>query len=290
MKTWVNYHSHTHFCDGTTRPEDYIQAAIELGHPAYGFSSHAPVPFTTDWNIPGHKFQNYLDEIDRLKALYSGQIEIYKGLEIDYIPGLAGRSKYLQENATLDYFIGSVHFVDVLPDGKFWNIDTSADLFARGLKEIFADDIREAASRFWEITREMVTTDKPDVIGHLDKIKMFNKENRYFSEKEDWYVEQVENTLGVIKEQGCIVEINTRGLYRYGQTDLYPGAWIIRRIAEMGIPVMINSDAHKPEEIELGMDYTAAILLSHKIDSVSLLYHGGWKSYPLSPGGIEFPD
>ena len=286
MSSWINYHSHTKYCDGSSAPEEYVKEAIRLKHPAYGFSSHAPVPFETDWNIPEDQLAHYMNDIQHLKDKYTNRIRIFQGLEIDYIPGVSGRSKHILTDINLDYFIGSIHFVDQLADGDFWNIDTSAELFARGLKEIFGNDIRRAAKRFWEVTREMIRVDKPDIIGHLDKIKMFNTADLYFSEKESWYRDEVEATLHLIKQSGSIVEINTRGYYRYGQPDLYPGEWIIRRLAEEEIPVMINSDAHKPHEIESGMAYAADILLSAGIEKVNCLLDQNWEPKSISRDGI----
>lgn len=287
MDRWANFHSHTHYCDGTAAPEEYVREAVRMGLPAYGFTSHAPVLFPTDWNIADDKLNDYLSDIQSLKKKYDRQIQIYLGLEIDFIPGIAGRRKNILENVDLDYFIGSIHFVESLPSGEYWNIDTSPELFQQGLLEIFKNDFRKAATRFWEITRQMIEEDKPDIVGHLDKIKMFNKENCYFSESESWYTDQVELTLDLIKNRGCIVEINTRGFYRYGQTDLYPGEWVIRRLSEKGIPIMINSDAHKPSEITEGMGYAAKILKGLGHNKLVLLYYKQWREYSFSEKGID---
>jgi len=289
LNSWVNYHSHTNFCDGSEAPEIYLEEAVRLGFTAYGFSAHAPVPFQTNWCLPDNRFQDYLNEINRLKELYKSKIKVYLGLEIDYIPGIAGRRRHLNSQAALDYFIGSVHFVERFTDGGYWNIDTSPELFQRGLKEIFGSDFRSAATRFWELTRQMVETDQPDIIGHLDKIKMFNAGNQYFRESESWYREQVELTLKSIKKAGSIVEVNTRGYYRYNQPDLYPGERIISRLAEEDIPVIISSDAHKPEEIVKGMAHAALKLKNLGIKKLCLLNHSGWNQYSFSENGIDVP-
>ena len=288
MTSWINIHSHTNYCDGASAPADYIREAINLRHPAYGFSSHAPLPFPTDWNVADKELPNYIKDVLALKQRHQKEIEVYLGLEVDYIPGIAGRHRHVLTGIELDYFIGSVHFVDRFDNGEHWNIDTSAELFAKGLNEIFHRDGKRAATRFWEISREMIEADKPHVIGHLDKIKMFNTGNKYFNEQDAWYRDQVELTLDLIKKLNCIVEINTRGFYRYGQEDLYPGAWIIQKIARLNIPVMINSDAHHPSEISEGMAYTAAKLKGLGIGKLTALYQGKWNSFDYSEEGIAF--
>ena len=86
-----NYHSHCTFCDGRSIPEDFVRFAITHGFRAYGFSSHSPLPFETFWNMSKDDMPEYLQEINRLKQKYSDQLEIYAGLEIDYLnkePGI----------------------------------------------------------------------------------------------------------------------------------------------------------------------------------------------------------
>jgi histidinol-phosphatase (PHP family) len=288
MHAWANYHSHNNYCDGSEEPVKYAEEAVRLGLAAYGFSSHAPVGFETNWCLSDFELERYLKVIKNIKEQYNSRIQIYLGLEVDFIPGFAGRSKHLVKNTQLDYFIGSVHFVDQFADGTCWNIDTSYELFLKGLDEIFKDDFRKAATRFFEITRQMLEEDKPDIIGHLDKIKIYNKIGNFFNENEKWYQDQVELTIDTIKRMGGIVEINTRGYYKYQQPDLYPGFWIIEKLAKKGIPLMINSDAHTPAEIIGGLAYAALKLKSLAINEVYALFNNKWKSYRFDKDGIWF--
>ncbi len=108
-----NYHSHCTFCDGRSIPEDFVRFAITHGFRAYGFSSHSPLPFETFWNMSKDDMPEYLQEIKRLKQKYSDQLEIYAGLEIDYLDETYNASiPYFQE-LPLDYRIGSIHFLPV---------------------------------------------------------------------------------------------------------------------------------------------------------------------------------
>jgi histidinol-phosphatase (PHP family) len=192
---WANYHSHTHYCDGSSPAEEYIKAAIANNMVAYGYSSHSPVPFPSDWNIPPKRITDYLSDVNQVKKTYSSQIEIYSGLEVDYIPGLAGRHSSLLHNVPLDFFIGSIHYVGQFADGSPWNIDTSRELFLKGLQEIYGNAFRKASAAYYENTCTMLREDKPDVLGHMDKIKMFNTNNALFREDETWYVRQVTDVL-----------------------------------------------------------------------------------------------
>jgi len=288
MGCWVNYHSHTKYCDGTDTPEQYIEEAIRKGLPAYGFSSHGPVNFETEWCIPDPMLQKYISQINSIKERYGDQIEVYLGMEVDFIPGVAGRTRHLLHDLTLDYFIGSVHFVDSFDEGIHWNIDTSFGLFMKGLDKIFNHDFRKAAIRYYEIVRQMIWEDRPHILGHMDKIKMFNGHGDLFDESEKWYTDQVDLTIQVIKECNTIVEINTRGYYRYGQNDLYPGSSIIKKLVKADIPLMINSDAHKPEEITLGMDFAAGELRKAGAREIYALQHGKFRSFTFDKSGINW--
>ena len=59
---------------------------------------------------------------------------------------------------------------------------------------------------------------------------------------------------------GCIVEVNTRGLYSGKCLDLYPSQWILERMHALDIPITLNSDSHRGEEITAGYAFAARML------------------------------
>lgn len=66
-------------------------AAFEAGYSVLGFSSHAPLPFETIWNMDWSDLPAYAGVIRELKQRYAPRgMNILLGLEIDYIPGLCG--------------------------------------------------------------------------------------------------------------------------------------------------------------------------------------------------------
>jgi len=285
---WVNYHSHSLFCDGKAAPEDFITVAIEKGFPAYGYSSHAPVPFSSRWNIDPGKLPAYLEEITRIKNDYADKIQVYTGLEVDFIDGLWGsRASGLKEMA-FDYLIGSVHYIGQFPDNTYFCFDGQPEAFFQGMELLYKNDFRKALTVYYDSVRGMVETDVPDIIGHMDKIKMHNTVRTYFSEEDKWYVSQVEETLDQVARFGCIVEVNTRGLYKHNPPMLYPSIWILERIYEKGIPVMINSDSHHPDEIDLGFSYAASVLQDIGFKTLRVLLDGKWQEMPFTENGFSF--
>jgi histidinol-phosphatase (PHP family) len=268
-----NSHTHTDYCDGKGSMADFVQQSSRLKLQSLGFSSHAPLPFACDWSMKSENLNKYLNEIETAQKQLPG-IELYKGLEIDYIPGITGASRFRQQ---LDYAIGSIHFVDQLPDGKPWEIDGTHLLFLEGLQQIFKNDIRAAVERYFELTREMIENDCPDVIGHLDKIKIQNKNNQLWDESQNWYRSEIRETLDLIAAAGTIVEINTRGLYQGKTTETYPGLWALQYVLEKKIPVTLNSDAHHPDQLVKGFQDTVSQLIRLGFQEVMVLSEGKWK-------------
>ena len=287
--SWVNYHSHCHYCDGAKEPEAYVIAAIEQGVAAYGFSSHAPVPFINKWAMdPIHRF-DYVKEVERLKIKYQDQIQVYLSLEVDYLPGVMGPEHKSIREMNLDYTIGSIHFIDEFSDGTPWEIDGVHKVFTDGLEKIFDNNIRMAIERYYELTRWMVMLEPPDIVGHLDKIKMQNVEDKFFSEEERWYREAVFKTLKSIANSNRIVEINTRGVYKGATQSAYPSPWILDYMRELKIPVTLNSDAHHPREITAGFKEASQLLTDVGYKKLTVFYNNQWIEVDFDATGLDLP-
>lgn len=264
QKAWANYHGHSFFCDGHGSPEEYVKEAIKLDMHAIGISSHAPVPFFTEWNMDGARLPEYLDLVTSLKIKYINEIKILKSMEVDYIPNMAGPSHERVTSAGLDYVVGSVHFVDPFPDGTPFSIDDSTDLFNRGVNVIFDGDVREIIERYFELQREMLEYEAPDILGHMDKIRMHNRNRYFFDESAPWYRQQVYDTLKLAAEKNAVVEINTKFFSRVGLT--FPSSEHFKWMKKNNIPVTLSSDAHRPENLLSGFNDVVGLLKSNGID------------------------
>lgn len=256
----VNLHTHSNFCDGTSDLEDYILRAIELKLSGIGFSSHAPIRFETEWHMKIDNFNNYIYEIEKLISKYSTQIQIYKGLEIDYIRDY--RPLFDSNIPELDFTIGSVHYLGKLKTGDLFCIDNSQIEFKKGLENIYNNEIKKLISDYYSSIIEMVQEYKVDVIGHFDLIKKLNQDNRYFDEAENWYREIVFDTIDKLKDTDCIFEINTRGKYKCYTKEFYPSNWIIEHLINENMPITINSDAHQPDELIRNFDDVFEFIIS----------------------------
>ena len=271
-----NFHTHTRFCDGAAEPEEYAAEALAQRLKILGYSAHASVPFPCNWTIPPDKFQEYLSIVRYLKDKYSGALEIYNGLEIDFIPDLWPQMEESIKPALLDYFIGSIHFIDYFEDGIRWSIDGSNEEFQKGWNEIFHGDSHEVVRKYFSYTRAMIKEMKPPVVGHLDKIKMQYNAHCFIPETDSVYRKELMQTLEDIASAGNVVEINTRGVYRRNEPSFYPGLWVLCEMAKMNIPVMINSDAHHPRELILLFDRALEQLRQAGYKNITYFSKGEW--------------
>jgi histidinol-phosphatase (PHP family) len=276
-----NYHTHTRHCDGSGEPREFAEAALRKGMPRLGFSGHNVVPFPTDWTMPRENLASYLRETRALKEIYRGRLEVYVGMEVDYIPGLASPSHPDTRALGLDFVIGSVHFVGPRDGQHEWTIDGSREELEAALREGFGGNVRALVERYYLLLSGMARNGRPDIIGHFDIVKKNNRDGRFFSEEAPWYREAVEGALAAVAECHSVLEINTGGVVRDTSGALYPSRWILERARAMGIPVMVNADAHAPQNIDGHFTESFALLRSIGFHAQRQLTADGWKDVPL---------
>jgi histidinol-phosphatase (PHP family) len=272
----TNHHTHSLYSDGTSQPEEYIAAAIEKGFNLLGFTEHSPLPFENTFSFKNENKEEYTELMSNLKQKYSGQIAVYSGMEMDYIPGMSENFSKVKAEYKLDYLIGSVHLVRPENNDELWFTDgPDYRTYDQGLNDLFGGDIRKAVTTYYNQINEMIENQHFDIIGHFDKIKMHNRD-RFFREDEAWCTDLVNETLALIQDRDIIVEVNTRGIYKQRSETTYPGLEILKQIKAMRIPVMVNSDAHNTHEIDGEFEYGFSLLKQAGIDEVVYFKGKGW--------------
>ena len=68
----LNYHTHSHYCDGKGELAEYVETAIAKGFTHLGFSGHAPVPFENTFAIKHDDYKAYCDEVRRTATRCGG--------------------------------------------------------------------------------------------------------------------------------------------------------------------------------------------------------------------------
>jgi histidinol-phosphatase (PHP family) len=280
---WLNFHTHSTYCDGKSTLEEIVEIAQSLQVGWLGFSSHAPLPFDCPWCMKPENLTEYVNKILTFKKSQT-KIEIYSGLEVDYIPHVIGPADF---SKALDYTIGSVHFVEHFNDGRGWEIDGPHSFFLEGLEKIFSNNIRDVIIRYFELTREMVERSRPTIVGHLDKIKIQNIDHKFFQEDEPWYRNEIKKTLDTIGRAGCIVEVNTRGIYQKKSATTYPSTWVLELIHQRNIPVTISSDAHHRNDLVNHFHETAKELKLIGFHKIHILRNGQWRPSKFNEYGAD---
>ena len=301
-----NLHTHSIYSDGKSQPREIVEEAVRQGLTTLGFSEHSPLPFDNNFSVKEADMPRYVAEIAQLKAEYKAEIDIYCGLEADYLTGVSEPFAVTKEKYRLDYLIGGVHLVvdpalrqaqgparakvvepvetptqTINPD-EIWFIDGPKwEVYDEGLQKFFDGDIRRAVRRFFEQSNEMIENEPFDIIAHFDKIKMHNR-GRYFHEDESWYRKLALETLDLIRQKGLVMEINTRGIYKKRYNGFYPSPWLMEEACKMHIPAIISADAHHFSEITLEFEAAEEALKKAGYRSVVNFKDGRWVEVALS--------
>lgn len=197
--------------------------------------------------MPAESVGPYMAEFRRLRDLYAGTMELYAGMEVDYLGDEWGPSHPYFDSLGLDYRIGSVHF---LPSAEgYIDIDGRFERFKRNMEEHFAGDIRHVVTLFYRRSIDMVEAGGLDIVGHFDKIGHNASHYRPGIEEEPWYMRLADELADCIIAHRTPVELNTKA-YADHSHRTFPSARLLRRMVEAGVPVVVNSDAHRPMLID----------------------------------------
>jgi histidinol-phosphatase (PHP family) len=206
----------------------YCEVAQERGIGQMGITEH----------------DRYLDDIDLAafqEAREQTSVELRLGIEIDFVPGEEERMDHDATELPYDYVIGSVHRVD----GE--EVDRATDQAIYERWETY--DLYEA---YYANVRAAALSGRFEVLGHPDLIKIF----RRFPEKD--ITGMLEETADAVAESGIVVDVNTAGL-RKPIGEIYPSRKLLEMFHRRGVPIILSSDAHAPDEV--GMGYEKSIPL-----------------------------
>ena len=236
----VSYHVHSNNSDGTNTILELVEAAIDLGLDETGVSDHFvyPVPGRpVEWSMALDRLDSYFNQLEQAREIAGGRIRLRFGLECDYEPQTAGALASVLKEYTLDYVIGSMHFLDGFP------VDAHAEDW-EGLTQPERNDVMR---RYWLRMAELAGSGLFDFVGHIDICKKFGYKPTVDLSRE------IDAALDAIAESGMAVEVNTSGLYM-PVGEAYPSRAILRQCRKKGIPVLVTSDAHSAASLTRGFE------------------------------------
>jgi histidinol-phosphatase (PHP family) len=242
----ADYHIHTELCHHASGAmEEYVREALEKGFDEIGFADHAPgaPEYDPDHRMTITQFPDYINDIHQLRDKFA-DIDIKIGIETDFYPGFEPFLENLLRSGSIDYVIGSVHFIQ--EESIFhWNRPVTS-------KNMEIQLIRQ----YFEEMRQGIRSGLVDVVGHMDLVKWI-----FPDAGKDIFDAGIE-VLESISQEELILELNTSGL-RNRPGEFYPCEDLLKITYELGIPVCLGSDAHEPQNV--GANFPEAVELLNNI-------------------------
>jgi len=236
-----NLHTHTERSDGIGSAEDVIRIALEKGFRTLGFSDHVYTPWGTDYTLPEDP-DGYIRENLQLAEKYKDRIEIVCGIENEF--------DCWQVDERYQYNIGSRHCLPV-SDGHML-IDETPEILEAGIAAYYDGRGALAAKDYYMHLAEDADRFRPQIIGHFDLIRKFNRSSRFFDENSASYRRAALEAAEAAGSTGAVFEVNSSNIARKRRHILYPADFILRFILERGYPVILGSDAHDPSLLDGG--------------------------------------
>ena len=249
----LDYHIHTKRCGHATgEMYEYVEKALKLGFEEIGFSDHFPFidRVRPELAMSLSQFPDYVREVEELRKQYP-QITIRLGTEVDYFPHLEKETGALLSQYPFDYVIGGVHFIGD------WNFDNRLEL-----SEWQRRDVNEVYEQYIQLLQQAAKSRLFNIIAHCDVVKIFG-----YRPTKDLH-DQWEALIQSFAQNGMAVEISTAGLYK-PVGEIYPSEEIIGLLKQYDIPIVINSDAHRPEHVGRSFDQAMALVLKYGLTTIA---------------------
>ncbi len=253
-------HTHTVFCDGKNTPREMVCAAIEKNMSGIGFSGHGHTNLENNYGMSPALTEQYIQQINALKAEFDGKIDIFLGIEADF--------NTIYDKAKFDYSIGSVHYV-----GGF-DVDNSADILRDAVESLGGPD--DYAEQYFEQVSKIKAVTDCDVIGHFDLLTKFDDSAKIFNHDSKRYVTAALTAVNDLLKTDVVFEVNTGAIFRGYRTTPYPAPFILKHILQKGGAVTVTGDAHCVQAIGANFDLALDILRAVGFKSVKKLTSNGF--------------
>ena len=251
----------------------YRETASARGIAELGVAEHV-YRFTQALELWRHPFwESYAhDDIDEYCAFVRERTDLRLGIEVDFVPGAEERTAELLAARDFDYVVGSVHFIT----------DGAVDMDDYGVwgAGVGAEAVWE---RYFATLGDAARSGLFDILAHPDLVKYWggarpapDGDLRRFYE------------LGVagVAESGIAVEVSTAGL-RKPVGELYPSAEFLEMCLQVGAPVALSSDAHRPEDVGADYDRALAALAGAGVRELSVFERRERRLVPIGAVPIE---
>ena len=250
IKLKIDYHMHFEYGDYDENwVQGFFDAAEKRGLDEIGITEHSHTfpefknlyyddlilddsfvgEFQKKW-LKKNKFKHTLDDyfnfMEKLKKNHSVKI----GIEVCNFQNQSAVKKIL-DNYNFDYIIGSVHFL------HGWAYDSSE------IKSEWNNhDLHEIYEWYTQEIEKLAKSKIYDVLGHPFNIRLFKNIPDFD------VTDYLKRAAQALKTADMAIDVNTGTRYRYPIEEISPYPDFMKIAAKYALPIIISSDAHKPED------------------------------------------
>jgi len=253
--------------DATGSIEEYCQKALEIGLKGICFTSHYDIdPQRKDIDafmrikgrvirLSAETVKIYLEDIEKAKLKYETLgLKVKAGLEVDYAPHIEEQLRENLANFKLDYVLGAVHCLEHIA------ITSSEEAYLYFERR----EARRLCEDYYSTLLSGVKSGLFHSLAHLDGFKKYALD--YYGEKlleaeREW----IDPLLQEIKNKKIGIELNT-AWFKKGKKSFFPDEDILKLATDLGIKIVaLGSDAHRVEELGLGLPEAAFYIEENKL-------------------------
>lgn len=236
IKISMHNHSENSF-DSESSVKEMIEVAIKNKFKFWGFAEHQDF----DEKLNEYLYLNYdfySKDIEYVQENYGNKISIFKSIEIDYQKRFEDDIIAYLQDKNFDYIVGSVHYLD----------KTAIDL--PSFKEYYNQKgLDYVVSAYLDEILNLVKSGIPNILGHLDLIKLYTKQIDVSK-----YNEKLIKIFDIMKTKNIVMEVNYAGL-RKDVKEAYPSKEILELYYKNGNRLLtISADAHNPDQVNFDPD------------------------------------
>ena len=264
--------SHTHSVysfDGHATVFEMCAAAAERGVTSLSVTDHYDIDGVLDGFFPDYDDAAARRDIEAAARQFAAQVELVRGIELGQPNLCPDEARAFLRRHAFDFVIGSCHNLPGVPDFYFMNFTEMpeplmADLFRRSLRQL-TDTAR--FSGIHTIAHPLYPTRYMARGGRSVCLSDFEEDFRAL--------------FYVMRENGLAMETNLKGI-RAGELKWEQEEYILRLWYDCGgRRVTCGTDAHRTQEIGVGLEEAYRHLRAAGFSSVCVPGTGGLSERPL---------
>lgn len=262
---------HTHNChsfDSRALPDSCFSAAVRAGVDVVAVTNHYDIDGILDGIYPDYDAAADTLEIESGQEKYGGSLRIIRGVELGQPHHRPREAQEFLAAQNYDYVLLALHNLRDVPDFSFWDFTKMTDEMC----EYWLD-------RYFTQVIELLDFPRGDALAHLTYPYRYMKQA---GRKVDFkiYRDNLAAIYTKLMSRCAALEINTSG-YRQGMDAPLPDMHFIELYRECGGELtVVGSDAHKPEDIGVGIERAYSLLRSLGFKYTYIPASGGFE--PIS--------